>query len=224
MRTCPNCKEVNENNSIYCNSCGQKLEKPKASRSFRNFIITISVLFSVILIGLIIFFLLNNSLLDIFKQQSTAITYGQNVQVNEDDSHETVYIISDDQKKVLSVFGYPEQFLILFDEGANNVRIDSWMYADMEVCFLFEDGTFIDSSEYAVFGTGEGNFLLKPNDFEYGMTPSEIEEVLGEQGEESLEEATGLKLLVFGNGEVICVFNDTDRLISISKNTLTGNI
>lgn len=227
MKTCPNCKKLNENNSIYCSGCGHFLAKPERSRSFRNFIITIFILFSVILMGLLVLLLLNSGLKDLFLQQVATVSYDQRYMDPEEDkagNQGNAGKSSDDQEKVLSVFGYPEQFIILFDEGADNKRIDSWMYSDMEVCFLFEEGLFIDSDEYYLEGAGPGKYSVNPFDFYYGMTPPEVEEVLGGKGEEILEEATGLDLLIFGNGEIICIFNDMDELIGISKNTLTEDI
>lgn len=221
MKTCPDCKKINDDSSSYCIGCGSALAKQAKPRSFRNFIIAISLIFSVVLMGLIVlFFLTSGGLLDIFRPQAAGSPQDAG---KEDTFREGLYNASYDQKKILSTFGYPDQFMVLFDEGDGNKRIDSWMYADMEACFLFEDGVYVDSSDYMVDDAGTGKYDIRPCDFVYGMAPSEVEEVLEEEGRESLEQSTGLKLLIFGDGEVICIFNDMDRLIGISKNILKGD-
>ncbi len=218
MKTCPDCKKKNDDSSSYCIGCGSRLGEQAKPRSFRNFIIAISLIFSVVLMGLIVLFILNSGLKQIFRQQAAEASNGSG-----DTGIQCMYDAGDDQEKVLSIFGYPDQFIVLFDEGNGNKRIDSWMYADMESCFLFENGVYAGSSDYMVDDAGTGKYDIRPCDFAYGMTPSEVEAVLEEEGRESLEQSTGLKLLIFGDGEVICIFNDMDRLIGISKNILKGD-
>jgi len=128
------------------------------------------------------------------------------------------YQLSADQKRVLGMLGYPDQFIIIFDEGNHNKRIDNWMYESLEVCFIFQNGICSNSSQFMVGELTESNYHLKPQDFNYMMKPSEIETLVGSQGSESIEELTGLKVLTFGQGELICIFNEQEGLIGVSNN------
>jgi len=126
-----------------------------------------------------------------------------------------------DQERLLNMFGYPDTFIVLFDEGNNNKRFDSWAYLDIEACFLFEDGIYSKFSEYVPQASADGNYSLKPQQFYYGMSPSDVNTLMDESGIESIEELTDLKILTFGNGELICVFNPDDTLIIANKNIMT---
>ena len=226
MKKCPNCKNPNDDRNAFCKSCGHALKVGPRPRPFRNFVITVSILFSIILMVLIVLFFTNSDLAETFFHRNTTVSRDEEASTPDEDSIDPAGIegTSPDQKRVLSTFGDPDQFIILFDEGAGNKRIDSWMYIDTEVCFIFEDGIYAASSEYIVEESGKNGYIIKPYEFKYGMAPPDVEIILGEKGMTVLEEKTGLKLLIFGEGAVICVFNDDDGLIGISKNIISEDL
>ena len=217
------------------------------SKSFRNFIIIFSVFFSVVIIGLVTYFILTNyvenSLSSLLSKEQKTVESKQeqesttinDTNITIDDTNtannytDTVILskekLSTDQKRVISLFGYPDQFTIIFDEGNNNNRIDSWIYCDMNALFMFEDGAYSDSEEYFAKESQQSSYKLLPQDFTYGMTPFEVETLIGQKGTENFEEITGLNVLSFGEGEIICIFNPDSKLIVASKqNKLSGGI
>jgi len=131
--------------------------------------------------------------------------------------------LSADQIRVISFFGHPDQFTIIFDEGNNNERIDTWIYSDMNAFYVFEDGVYNDSDEYFGEEFQQSRYGLLPQDFTYGMTPLEVEKLIGQKGSESFDEYTGLDALIFGEGEVICIFNPDNQLIIASKQNKLSN-
>jgi hypothetical protein len=49
------------------------------------------------------------------------------------------------------------------------------------------------------------------------MTPDEVKTLIRKESLESIDEITGLKVLTFNNGDIICVFNPENELIIVSK-------
>ncbi len=129
----------------------------------------------------------------------------------------------EDYKRIILLFGYPDQFTIIFDESNNNKRIDTWIYFDMDVLFILEDGIYVDSEQYYGGKDQEPEYELVPQDFIYGMTPIEVETVIGDKGTKSIDESTGLDVLTFGGGELICIFNPDNELIIASKQNRLSN-
>jgi hypothetical protein len=125
--------------------------------------------------------------------------------------------MSADQKRVIKLFGYPDQFLIMFDESNNNNRQDLWTYSEMETIFIFENGFFDSTKEYYNKVVLEGKQKVFPDNFIFGMTPDEVKALISKESVESIDEVTGLKVLTFDNGGIICVFNPNDKLIIVSK-------
>jgi hypothetical protein len=125
--------------------------------------------------------------------------------------------LGSDQKRIVSLFGHPDKFTVIFDESNNNKRIDIWIYSDMDALFVFENGTYNDTEQYYGEGCQESEYELLPQDFIYGMTLLEVETLIGQEGAESIEENTGLNILIFGEAEITCIFNPDNKLIIASK-------
>ena len=125
--------------------------------------------------------------------------------------------LSPDQKELVSMLGYPDEFVIMFDEGNNNLRIETWIYEAMESSFTFLDGKFDNRDTSIPADLASDNYDIKPEDFIYGMSPGEVNNLIGEDGEEIINPETGLKILVFGEGIIFCTFNPYDTLINIAR-------
>jgi len=126
--------------------------------------------------------------------------------------------LSTDQKKLVSMVGYPDEFTIIFDEENNNIRREAWIYKALQSSFTFKDGKF-DNRE-KITTTEEfldDNYKIKPEDFLYGMSIAEVEEFIGEKGKEIIEPETSLKALVFGDGLIFCAFNSNDLLNGVAR-------
>ena len=233
MKKCPYCSSLNKPADKFCSNCGKNLYTPvKKSKSFRNFIIIISVFFSIVIIGLVVYYILvnytNNYLSTLLSKQnqqlaqtSDSTDIDNQQQSFTSDTNSSIVLtkekLSADQKRVISLFGYPDQFTIIFDESYDNKRIDAWIYYEMEALFMFENGTYNDSDHYFGPEHQSSEYKIFPQDFVYGMTPLEVKTLIGQEGTFSFEELTGLNILTFGQGEVICIFNPDDRLIIVSK-------
>lgn len=238
---CPDCEGVITPDDVFCNKCGRKIiesdskketakketyiEKPVVrtgrNRNFKIFVGLIGGFAAVAVIVLILVFVIDISNLTSPFKSTTEVKYEEveDEQIAELPKEK----LSSDQIRVISFFGHPDQFTIIFDEGNNNKRIDTWIYFDMDALFIFENGVYDDSEEYHGEKYQESGYELLPQDFIYGMTPLEVEALIGEKGTESFEENTGLSILTFGEGEIICIFNPGSKLIIASKQNKLSN-
>ncbi len=122
-----------------------------------------------------------------------------------------------DQERLISMFGYPDEFVIIFDEGDNNSRIETWIYESMEASFVFKDGEYLNGNKVTTSDLAPDNYDLRPQDFVYAMSPHQLTSLIGETGEETIENNTGLKVLNFGSGIIIGMFNSEDALVGVSR-------
>ena len=238
MPLCPHCKSIITPDDVFCNKCGKSIiesgskqeaakietskyiEKPVTgtvrNRNFKIFIGLIGGFAAVAIIAVILIFVLDIGNLTAPLKSITEVEYEQIGELPKEE-------LSSDQDRVISLFGYPDQFTIIFDEGSNNKRIDMWIYFDMEALFIFENGTYDNSEQYYGGKSHESKYELLPQDFIYGMAPLEVEALIGEKGTESFEENTGLNILTFGEGEIICIFSPDNSLILASKQNKLSN-
>jgi|GEM_PF-1731236 len=224
MKKCPNCLTLYEGPDRFCKKCGQRLTNIK-SNSFRNFIITIIVIVSATIVGLAAYIVLANYT----KIDLSSIFSGQEQDPEIIDAGGTANLskekLSEDQNRVISLFGHPGQFTVIFDESYNNKRIETWIYPEMDALFIFENGTYNDAEEYYGEATQESAYKTLPGDFIYAMTPPEVEMLIGEKGINGTDESTGLDILIFGEGEIICIFNpDSKLIIALKQNKLSDEI
>ncbi len=222
MKECPSCKSLNADSNIYCKDCGKRFHAAGKSNAFRNFLIFVGVFAVIITLGLVTYLLINGNILSsfdtLFQKFSSKAADQQNVGSGEDIGLELKKEeLGPDQKRLISMFGYPDQFIIIFDEGNSNLRIDTWMYEDMEACFIFEDGKYSDVGEFIIDDTENDSYNIAPEDFTYAMTPEQVEKLIGEKGAENIDESTDLNVLTFGDGIIICVFNPDNCLINIAR-------
>jgi len=126
-----------------------------------------------------------------------------------------------DQERLISMFGYPDQFVIIFDEGDNNSRTETWIYEEMEASFIFKDGKYFDGDRVITSDLAPDSYDVRPQDFVYAMSPHELNSLIGEIGEETIENNTGLKVLNFGSGIIISMFNSDGALVGVSRTKKT---
>jgi hypothetical protein len=125
--------------------------------------------------------------------------------------------LSYDQKRLLSMFGYPDEFIVVFDEENNNLRVEIWIYEAMESSFTFEGGKYDSRDRVITPNLSSDSYDIKPQDFVYAMSPDEVCYLMGENGEEIIDPTTGYKVLIFGEGIIACTFNLDDALINVAR-------
>ena len=211
MQKCPNCLAINEGSSQFCKKCGQKLNNSK-SKSFRKFIITISVLFSIIIIGLLVYLVLTN-----YAENYLSSLFSKEQKTVLEDKIDEVIELSEDQARVTSIFGYPDEFVIVFDKSGEYSRAETWLFKEMEVSFTFLDGKYNTSDKVVTAKLENDNFDIKPEDFAITMSPDEINNLIGEIGIEEMDPETNLKVLTFGEGVITCTFDPDDSLMIVFR-------
>lgn len=229
MKKCLTCHTVNEDSNKFCLNCGKEIKglaeikvpgtskrvaakdlpKKKKSKLKISLIVIGSVFcFIVLIIGALL-----TASYFIDKNEASIKTYG----ASRVEEALTKAVFGPDQKRVIKLFSYPDQFLIFFDEGDNNKRIDTWIYSEMETSFIFENGAYNSTEPYLTEIVLEDRQEVFPDDFVYAMAPDEIEMLIGKEGIESFNKSTGLKILAFNKEGIICIFNPEDELIIVSK-------
>jgi hypothetical protein len=191
----PGITQTYENNQAY----NRAQMPPKKKQPYKKLIIALSIILPVFFISLTLALVFAISELPSTKQFEIKAEMGA------------------DQERMINLFGYPDQFLIMFDEGNNNNRMDLWTYSEMETIFIFEDGAYDSTEEYYANVILEDRQKVFPDNFIYAMTPDEVKTLISKESEENIDEITGLKVLTFGNGAIICIFNPDDELIIVSK-------
>lgn len=225
MKNCQHCSAENKDENVYCISCGSKLEggAPKkpgdsvsqdtaaANKGSRGLKIFLSIIGAVIVILAISFILL--AVLDPGTAPDEKVLL-QEEAVNLQDLRKAE--MSPDQKKVLSIFGYPDEFVIIFNPEGDIQRAETWIYEAMESSFSFADGDYEESERIITDKFTDDIYLIGPEDIYFSMSPAELRALLGEEGEEFLDRATGLKLISFGQGIIAATFQE-DKLINLAR-------
>ena len=225
---CVHCGSKTLSTNKFCKSCGKEIKSPASfainskikqpapisvnkitsvniptssnqKKSKKKLIVALSVFGLVLFLGLIITLIL---VFSIFP-----LTGSDKIKAE----------LAPDQERVIKLFGYPDQFLIMFDESNNNSRTDLWTYSEMGTIFIFENGAYDSTREYYNKVILENRQKVFPDNFIYAMTPDEVKALIRKESVESFDESTGLKVLNFSNGDIVCIFNPDDKLIIVSK-------
>ena len=125
--------------------------------------------------------------------------------------------LTDDQLQLLSMFGYPDEYVIVFDEGNNNIRIEVWIFEAMQSSFTFEGGKYSGSEMVITPMLLPDNYNIRPEEFVYPMTPDEVGLLIGEDGYQITETNTGIKTIIYGEGIIVCTYNTDDLLVYVSR-------
>ncbi len=239
---CPDCKSVITPDDVFCKECGKRIiesdskqdaskkatseyiEKPVVrtgrNRNFKIFVGLVGGFTAIAVIVLLLVYVIDiSNLTSPFKSTSEA------EKVEEDDLKETSEEAStnieeeltDDQLQVLSMLGYPDEYVIVFDEGNNNIRIEVWIFEAMQASFLFEGGKYTSSEMVITPTLLPDNYNIRPEEFVYSMTPDEVGSLIGEDGYQITETNTGLKTIIYGEGKIVCTYNTDNLLVYVSR-------
>jgi hypothetical protein len=129
-----------------------------------------------------------------------------------------------DQDRLIAAFGYPDEFTIIFDEGQDNLRMETWLYTDLERYFTFVNGKYTGGDMVMTPKLVPGISKAKPGDFVYGMSQQGIGKLLGEQGTAVIDEASGYTAVIYNQGQISCMFNNRDQLVTVLRTrTVSGS-
>jgi len=218
MKFCPACKTANKEKNIYCISCGKKLllepkDTASGSKKISGFKIFLIAFFSFLAVCFITFgsIFIFSDILD-----SKEVSYEEQDQSNKP-SALGKKPLSPDQEKLISVFGYPDEFIIIFNHGGDVSRIETWVYEAMKSYFTFEDGIYIEGDRFVTAEFKDDSYDVTPQDFIEGMTPIQVEQLLGETGIKIRDSETGFMVLAFGQGIISCTFDSGNNLLNVAR-------
>ncbi|MCG9478685.1 MAG: zinc-ribbon domain-containing protein [Actinomycetia bacterium] len=145
----------------------------------------------------------------------------QQNEIDENTSEENSILPKEDlsqkQQELVTFLGYPDEFLVIFDEGNNNARVEDWIYAGIERYFIFNNGDYEGGDYIILEDIIDDNLEIKPEDFTFGLSSKQVGAILGEEDEIIVDTNTGLKIINYAGGLVICTFNSDDKLINVSR-------
>ena len=125
--------------------------------------------------------------------------------------------LTEDQLQVLSMLGYPDEYMIIFDEGNDNKRVEVWVFEAMQASFLFEGGKYTGSETVITPGLILDDYNIGPEEFVHSMTPDEVKHLIGEEGYQVTETNTDLKTIIYGDGIIVCTYNTDNLLVYVSR-------
>ncbi len=213
-RSCNSCGYAMDEKANFCKSCGRKKEIPhqqslhdidntsarSATKKRKRWVLPVAITSGVV--GLIVLCLAVLAIILVFNPIGSA--------------RNPSYVLSSEQKKLIDSLGYPDEFIISFDQE-NAMRSEVWTYILFEKSFFFHDGSYQGSSKIIMDGFGSMDNQIKPESFHAHMGPFDIIDEIGKKGDELIDNITYRRYLIYDSGKLICSFDLEDRLISVSK-------
>jgi len=213
MKKFPFCSSNNKDSTLFCKSCGKSMPEPPSTKEAqapsKPFMKPGKLKMTLIAAGVSLLVLITVLLPSACSANKAALP------------KET---LSSDQQSLIAMAGYPEEFLIIFDEGNANIRTETWVYEDMERYFAFQGGTYMGGEDITSQQLKDDKYKVVPEDFVYALSPEEVTALIGAKGDEYIDKTTGLKIIKYAGGLVICSFSPEDALIGVSRtrNTIAG--
>ena len=207
MKKCPFCSSNNKDRALFWKSCGKNILEPPITKvtqaPSKPFMKLDKLKIALIAAGAILLILITVLVPSACSANSAATLPKEN--------------LSSDQQRLLAMVGYPEEFIIIFDEGNANIRFETWVYEDMERYFAFQGGSYTGGEEITSPQLKDDKYKVVPEDFVYGLKPDDIATIIGSKGDEYIDETTGLKVIKYADGLIICSFSPEDALIGVSR-------
>jgi hypothetical protein len=210
MKKCPFCSSNNEDSALFCESCGKSIPEPPitkvAQAPSKPFMKLDKLKITLIAAGaifLVLITVLLPSACSANKAAALAVLPKEK--------------LSPDQQSLIAMAGYPEEFIIIFDEGNANIRTETWVYEDMERYFAFQGGTYTGGEEITPPELKDDKYKVVPEDFVYALKPVDVATLIGSKGDEYIDKTSGLKIIKYGDGLITCSFSPEDALIGISR-------
>jgi pSer/pThr/pTyr-binding forkhead associated (FHA) protein len=127
--------------------------------------------------------------------------------------------ISADQDMLLSKFGLPSHYLVLVEyDNTSAERYEVWAYPEVQYYYAFLDGDYLNG-DHVIFPKMKVDKYskLSPVHFQAWMNSAAVVNIVGEQGLEYPGVPPADKMISFGNGSLICFFNEQDLLIAVYR-------
>ena len=206
MKKFPFCSSNNKDSTLFCKSCGKSMPEPPSTKAAqapsKPFMKPGKLKTSLITAGVSLLILITVLLPSACSANKAALPKEK---------------LSPDQQSLLAMAGYPEEFIIIFDEGNANIRTETWVYEDMERYFAFQGGTYAGGEDITSQQLKDDKYKVVPQDFVYALSPEDVATLIGSKGDEYMDKNTGLKVISYAGGLIICSFSPEDALIGISR-------
>jgi len=124
--------------------------------------------------------------------------------------------LSTEQKKLVSSFGNPGEYMIIFDRESSK-RVDMWLYPELERYFIFENGKYSGGREVVNPDLKKDEIKIVPEDFIKVMKIDDVIKVVGEQPQKNADSKSGITTLIFYEGLLTVAFNKNEEIINITR-------
>lgn len=125
--------------------------------------------------------------------------------------------LSPDQKELINLWGYPDQFKISYlPRGEDElVRSEVWIYYDQQKQVQFLAGSSIVSSSYQP--TSDAQTTLKPEDFSFSQNVEDVGQIVGEDVLEPIDFLPGIS----DDEEEVIIYISPQAIFTIEHDHLT---
>lgn len=125
--------------------------------------------------------------------------------------------LSPDQKELIDLWGYPDQFKISYlPKGEDElIRSEVWLYYDQQSQVQFLAGKSIASNSYQP--TSDVRTTLKPEDFSFSQDVEEVGQIVGEDALEPIDFLPGIS----DDEEEVIIYISPQAIFTIEHNHLT---
>lgn len=124
--------------------------------------------------------------------------------------------LSTEQKKLVSSFGHPGEYAIIFDRESSK-RVDMWVYPELERYFIFENGKYSGGKEVINPDLKKDEIKVVPEDFTRGMKIDDVIKIVGAQPRKNTDSKSGVTALSFYNGLLTVAFNEKEEIVNITR-------
>ncbi len=128
---------------------------------------------------------------------------------------------SDDQKVLLSTFGAPDHFQILFyydDFKKESVRLESWAYSQLSYSFIFKNGVYKQGEKVYIGSAGPNAYGFLPTRFTASTTAKQVEKWFNEKPLIVSDSRPGVKIYNYGDGVMLFQFDRHNKLKGVLFN------
>jgi hypothetical protein len=237
MSFCTKCGKELPKEAKFCISCGEKVfEAPAATRISKDNAIKSALVprkkgartnkIIIISVSLFLFLcLLAGAAIAFYTLKGSSLFVKENLKSDFTQSSDEIplqYELSEDQKKLISSLGYPDDFFISFNQE-KSTRWESWSYFEVAKVISFNDGKFVGEDNLLNEANSLGTTTkYKPEQFHSQLTQEIIKQAWGKPTLESTFET------IFGkaNGALypglILSFDEKGYLIEVQTFPLDG--
>lgn len=200
---CPHCGAKIKKTTQICPNCQQKVEVPSQVKSRWIYLTWIALIILLIGAGAVSYwyFRVKPFAYPVLTAQARKLIIPKRV------------ALSKDQARVVSFFGYPNDFQVTFDAVTGD-RTEIWLYFEGDQAYVFENGRFMTDDQLLPEVRSSTHIThLRPEEINGLMAEKQLTEILGEPVYITKDKISAVdNVVVVGYEDAVAIFRDS-RLV-----------